>query len=63
MRVENEKNPGFRKILVDLNELIEEVYISPFAYEAGLYEIVEFLKEKHKLNYKVKMCGINDSWL
>lgn len=63
LRVENEKNPGSRKIQVNLNELIEEVYISPFAYDAGLYEIIEFLKEKHKLSYRIKMSGINDSWL
>ena len=60
---DDEKNLNFKLINVDLNELIEEVYLSPFAFESGLHEIIEYLKLKHKLSFKIKMSGINDSWL
>lgn len=60
---DNEKNINFKNIKVDLNELIEDVYLSPFAFESGLHEIIEHLKEKHKLQFNIKMSGINDSWL
>jgi len=60
---ESEKGADFKQIKVDLNELIEEVYLSPLAFESGLHEIVEFLMIKHNLNFKIKMSGINDSWL
>ncbi|WBL23847.1 DUF2971 domain-containing protein [Zunongwangia sp. HRR-M8] len=62
-RMKDDENLTFKNISVDLNELIREVYISPFAYESGLLEIIEFLREKHKLNFEIKMSGINDSWL
>lgn len=60
---EHEKNISSKNIVVDLNELIEDVYLSPFAFESGLHEIIEHLKDKHKLKFNVKMSGINDSWL
>lgn len=39
------------RISVDLNFLIKEIYISPFASKGGFLSIIEFLKEKHKLNF------------
>lgn len=60
---EEEKGINFKNIGVDLNTLIEAVYISPFAYESGLKEIIEFLKSKNNLSFDIKMSGINDSWL
>ncbi|WP_461638612.1 DUF2971 domain-containing protein [Labilibaculum euxinus] len=62
-RMEDDENLRFKNVKVDLNELIDEVYLSPFAYKSGLLEIIEFLKEKHKLKFEIKMSGINDSWL
>ncbi|MGY8910755.1 MAG: DUF2971 domain-containing protein [Flavobacteriales bacterium] len=62
-RIKDDENLSAKNIKVNLNELISEVYLSPFAYESGLLEIIEFLKEKHKLNFDIKMSGINDSWL
>jgi hypothetical protein len=62
-RMEDDENLTFKNIEVDLNELIDEVYLSPFAFQSGLLEIIEFLKEKHSLNFRIKMSGINDSWL
>lgn len=53
----------FKNIDVDLNTLIEDVYISPFAIEAGFHEILEFLKTKYRLTFNIKTSGINDSWL
>lgn len=53
----------YKNIKVDLNVLIEEVYISPFAYETGLAEIIEFLKAKNKLNFKISISGVNDKWI
>ena len=60
---ENEKNINFKNVDVNLNTLIEDVYLSPFAFESGLHEIIEFLKSKHNLNFNIKMSGINDTWL
>jgi|SRR5690606_1891347 len=53
----------FKNVAVDLDVLIEEVYLSPFAFDSGLNEIIEFLKDKHRLNFNIKKSGINDSWL
>ena len=58
-----EDNSTFKNIEVDLNELIDEVYISPFAEETGLLEIIDDLKSKKNLNFKIKISGINDTWL
>lgn len=52
-----------KNIKVDLNELIEDVYISPFAEKRGLIEIIEFLREKHNLNFNIKISGVNDTWI
>lgn len=61
--LESEDNSTFKNISVDLIDLIDEVYISPFAEETGLIEIINFLKEKNKLDFAIKISGINDSWL
>jgi hypothetical protein len=53
----------FKNINVDLNELIEEIYISPFANETGLVEIIEFLKQKNNLSFKISISGVNDKWI
>lgn len=52
-----------RAINVDLNSLIKEIYISPFAYDKGFVDIIEFLKQKNKLDFKVCKSGVNDKWL
>lgn len=52
-----------KNIKVDLDELIEEVYISPFAEKSGLLEIIEFLKEKNNLSFKICISGVNDTWI
>lgn len=52
-----------KNIKVDLNELIEDVYISPFAEKSGLIELIEFLKEKNKLNFNIRISGVNDTWI
>lgn len=52
-----------RNVEVDLNELIREVYVSPFAIETGLLEVIEFLRDKHNLSYAIKESHINDTWL
>jgi len=53
----------YKSIDVDLNELIDEVFVSPFAQETGLIEIIDHLRTKHGLNFKTKISGINDKWL
>lgn len=58
-----DQNSTFKNIDVDLNTLIQEVYISPFAYETGLVEIIEFLKSKYSLNFNIKISGVNDKWI
>ncbi|MFP8490014.1 hypothetical protein ACKGJO_13075 [Gracilimonas sp. Q87] len=62
-RIGDDENLRFKNINVNLNELLEEVYLSPFAIEYGLQEIIEFLKEKHQLKFKIKKSEINDTWL
>lgn len=53
----------FKNIDVDLNILIDEIYISPFAEETGFREILDYLKSKHNLNFKIQTSGVNDKWL
>lgn len=62
MIYENEKY-YFKNIEVDLNTLIEEVYISPFAYESGIIDTIEFLKIKKSLKFDIKISGVNDNWI
>lgn len=52
-----------KRIKVDLNELIKEIYISPFASKGGFLSVIEFLKRKHKLNFKINISGVNDTWI
>lgn len=56
-------NETFKLIEVDLNELIQEVYISPSADQKGIAEILEFLKQKNGLNFEINISGVNDTWL
>ncbi|MGC4058339.1 MAG: hypothetical protein QM743_09520 [Chitinophagaceae bacterium] len=58
-----EDNATTKSIKVDLNALIEEVYISPFAEETGFIEIIEFLKQKNKLDFNICISGVNDTWI
>lgn len=58
---DEEKAP--KNIPVDLNILIEEIYLSPSAFESGLHELIEVLRDKHDLKFKINMSGISDSWL
>lgn len=59
----NDDEKTTKNIIVDLNELIEEIYISPFAEKSGLVEIINFIKEKNELSFDVKISGVNDSWI
>lgn len=59
----SDENSTFKNIRVDLNELIDEVYVSPFAQETGLLEIIEDLKVKKQLSFNIRISGINDNWL
>lgn len=52
-----------KEIKIDLNELIAEVYISPFAEKSGLLDIINFLKQKNKLTFEIKTSGVNDTWI
>lgn len=61
--ISNDETTTTKNVKVDLNELIEEVYISPFAEKTGLTEIIEFLKEKYNLNFKISISGVNDTWI
>lgn len=61
--IAHEDESLFKNIKVDLNELIEEVYISPFAFETGLDGIIEFLKKKNNLSFKISVSGVNDTWI
>lgn len=56
-------NSIFKKITIDLNTLIEEIYISPLASQVGFKGIIEFLRDKHNLAFNVKISGVNDNWL
>jgi hypothetical protein len=60
---DSESIATFKNIDIDLNVLIEEVYISPFAYETGIIEIIEFIKIKNNLDFKIKISGVNDKWI
>ncbi len=62
-KLKDGENLRFKNINVDLNELIEEVYLSPFAFESGLHEVIELLRDKHNLKFVIKMSEISDSWL
>ena len=58
----DDKEP-FKNIDVDLNTLIDEIYISPFAIEAGFQDLLEHLKEKYTLDFTVQTSGVKDKWL
>lgn len=58
-----DKGITFKNIDVDLNNLIDEIYISPFASETGFTEIIEFLRTKYSLDFKIQISGVNDKWL
>jgi hypothetical protein len=60
---DSDKGITFKNIAVDLNTLIDEIYISPFASETGFIEIIEFLKSKYTLDFKIQISGVNDKWL
>lgn len=62
-QIENDDTATSKNIKVDLDELIEEVYISPFAEKSGLLEIIEFLREKNNLGFKICISGVNDTWI
>ncbi|SIS69419.1 hypothetical protein SAMN05421789_104259 [Kaistella chaponensis] len=62
-QIENDNTATSKNIKVDLDELIEEVYISPFAEKSGLLEIIEFLREKNNLSFKICISGVNDTWI
>ena len=61
--IEDEYSTVGKKVKVELNTLIKEVYISPFASDGGFLPILEFLRDKHDLNYQIKVSGVNDKWI
>jgi len=61
--LDNDENVSSKSVEVDLNVLIKEVYLSPFAVETGLLEVIEFLRDKHNLNFTINKSNINDTWL
>ena len=60
---DNPEGVSFKTIDIDLNILIDEIYISPFGLEIGFVEIIEFLKLRHQLDFKIRISGVNDSWI
>lgn len=59
-----ESRKNHNRIKVILSDLIEEVYVSPFAYnQTDLISIIEYLKEKYSLKFQIKISGVNDHWL
>jgi len=63
IEVPNVEQNNSKKIKVDLNQLIEEIYISPKAEDVGYLKIIENLKEEKKLDFKIKISDIDDEWL
>lgn len=60
LKLEKDKR---KKVKVNLNELIKEVYISSFAVESGFLKVIEFLKKEYNLSFKIKVSGVNDKWI
>jgi hypothetical protein len=54
---------GNHRIKIDLKNLIQEIYISPFAESIGFKPVIEFIKDKYKLNFDIKISGVNDNWV
>jgi hypothetical protein len=62
--VANDNNiNGHLLVDVDLNWLIEEVYITKFAYENGLKDLLEMVKEKYNLKFNIVKSKLKDNWL
>ncbi len=54
------KNPLVR---VNLNKLIQEVYITNASKENGYEKVIENIKKDNGLNFSIKIAGIRDNWL
>lgn len=54
---------NFLKTPVDLNLLIQEIYISPFAIDIGFKDLLELIRDKYGLKFEIKLSEINDKWL
>ncbi|UUV20447.1 hypothetical protein [Paenimyroides aestuarii] len=63
IQIKNDDTTTSKNIRVDLKELIEEIYITPFAEKTGLIEIIEYLRDKNKLDFKISISGVNDNWI
>ena len=61
--IEDEHSTIGKKVKVDLDTLIKEIYISPFASNGGFLPVLEFLRNKHGLNYQIEISGVNDKWI
>lgn len=61
--LDEKEDTASKEIEVDLNNIIKEVYLSPFAIKTGLHDVLDFLKTKNKLIFEVKESSINDKWL
>jgi hypothetical protein len=48
---------------VNLNILIEKIYISPVAATGGMQPLIEFLKLEHHLDAEIIISGVNDIWI
>ena len=53
---------GCKLIEVDLKELIQEIYISPNS-KPEYIKLLEMLKTQYKIDFKIKLSEVNDSWL
>lgn len=58
-----EEHLNFKNIPVDLNSLIKEVYISKFAENIGLRNILEKIKKEKALKFNISISGVNDNWI
>jgi hypothetical protein len=60
---DTERGINFKNIPVDLNSLIQEIYISKFAQEIGLEEIINKIKKDKGLDFNIVVSGVNDNWI
>ena len=53
---------GNKLVEVDLNELIQTIYISPIA-KPEHKKLIELLRKEYNLNFNIEFSEVNDSWL
>ncbi len=62
---DEEFNDGLEyiNISVNLNTLIEKIYITDSAKKIGLVDIIQNIKEAKSLDFEIEISGVNDNWL